>query len=169
MTVLPPTRQQLPDHAAYHDTISVATAEEKLKEKSGPCFLFRYSKTYKCYQIAIKYENEVEYIKVEIDKDAPSYQLQGSEKIFTSLDELVKYYQNNALSPTIRNIGQPCQENNTLSPTTRNIGQPCQENTTLSPTTRNIGQPCQENNTLSPTTRNIGQHSTENTSSCCIL
>ena len=110
-TVLSPTRRQLPNHAAYHENISATTAEEKLKAKSGPCFLFRYSNTYQCYQISVKYENEVEHIEVEIDKDVPSYQLQGSEKIFTSLDELVKYYQKNPLSPSIRKIGQPCREN----------------------------------------------------------
>ena len=111
MTELPLTRQQMPDHPAYHEAISGASAEEKLKAKSGPCFLFRYSEAMKCYQIAVKFNNEVKHIKLEIDKDALSYQLKGTQKIFTSLDELVEYYQKNALSPTIRKIGQPCRKN----------------------------------------------------------
>ena len=111
MFVLPPTRQQMPDHPAYHEEITGEIAEGRLRAKSGPCFLFRYSEVEKCYQISIKYDDKVMHIKLQIDKDAPSYQLDGSEKNFNSLDDLIKYYQKNALSPAIRKIGQPCRKN----------------------------------------------------------
>ena len=45
--------------------------------------------------MAVKCNNKVEHITLEIDKDALSYKLEGSEKIFKSRDELVKYYQKN--------------------------------------------------------------------------
>ena len=98
----------MPKHPAYHEEITGEIAEEKLRKESGPCFLFRYSVTAKCYQMAVKHDNKVEHIKLEIDKDAQSFKLQGSEKIFTSLEELVKYYQKNALISYITTIGQPC-------------------------------------------------------------
>ena len=99
----------MPIHPAYYGAITGAKAEERLKVKRGMCFLFRYSEAKICYEISVKSnDDKVSHIKLIMDKDAPSYQLEGSEKSFISLDELIKYFQKNALNPYISNIGEPC-------------------------------------------------------------
>jgi len=114
MTVLPPTKYQFPNHPSYHGPITGEEAKRQLQLQNGQCFLFRYSEAKKKYLISVKEcdENEVTHIRVEIDKDMPSYQLEGTQKPFKSLGELIKYYQKNPLSPTLRGIGEPCPNPN---------------------------------------------------------
>ena len=113
VAVLPPARHQIPDHWAYHGAITGNIAEKKLRAQRGACYLFRYSEAKKHHLVSVKSrDNQVHHVKLEIyaKKDSQSrlYRLGGSDKSFKSLNELIKYYRKNTLSPYIRSLGEPC-------------------------------------------------------------
>ena len=48
------------------------------------------------------------HIKLNIDTDKNNYSLEGTEKIFCTLNELLNYFEQNPLSSKIRGLGTPC-------------------------------------------------------------
>ena len=75
------------------------------------CYLTRYSKGTESYVVSALIHHKGSptsvHIKLNIDKDN-IYSLDGSEKIFRTLDELLDYFENNPLSSEIRGLGTPC-------------------------------------------------------------
>ena len=76
------------------------------------CYLTRYSETQESYVVsAIVYHQGIPtpvHIKLNIDTDNNSYSLEGTEKTFRTLDELLNYFEQNPLSHDIRELGTPC-------------------------------------------------------------
>jgi len=104
-------RYQLPIHSAYHGPIGSEKAKKLLREKGGKCFLIRYCDLRKIYLFTIvTSEQKIKDIHLEIDIEGFGFTLSGSQKNFKSIDKLIKYFQSNALSPTIRTIGKPCKD-----------------------------------------------------------
>ena len=76
------------------------------------CYLTRYSKGTESYVVSALIHHKGSptpvHIKLNIDKDNNIYSLEGTEKIFRTLDELLNYFENNPLSSEIRGLGTPC-------------------------------------------------------------
>ena len=109
LAIMTPTRHEMPNHAAYHGVLTGLVADDRLGRKEGIFFLFRYSENKKKYILAVlDSDKKVEHIEMEINTDEPLYRLQGTEKNFRSVDELVTYYQSHPLSASIRTLGKPC-------------------------------------------------------------
>ena len=99
----------MPNHAAYNGILTGQDASERLGQREGIFFLFRYSNERKKYILSVvDSDKEVEHIELEINNDEALYRLQGTEKIFPSVDRLVRYYQSHPLSASIRTLGKPC-------------------------------------------------------------
>ena len=97
----------------------------------GNCYLTRYSKTRESYVLsAIVFHDGIRepvHIKLNVDTEKRCHSLEGTEKIFRTLDELLNYFEKNPLSSDIRSIGSPClppeQYQHTTSATTRMTGE----------------------------------------------
>ena len=103
----------MPEHSSYHGDISGPEAERILKESpKRNCYLTRYSRNSSTYTLSVVYiynnQDKVLHLKLSIDNERLQHSLEGTEKIFTTLNELLQYYENNPLSPEIRNLGSPC-------------------------------------------------------------
>ena len=76
------------------------------------CYLTRYSKNQESYMVSAltHYQGTPTpvHIKLNVDKDNNSYSLEGTEKIFHTLEDLLNYFEQNPLSSKIRGLGTPC-------------------------------------------------------------
>ncbi len=107
-TPLPPSKDQLPNHPAYHMLCNGEQAEDKLRQKGGNCFLFRYSDTNQKYVLSVLNQKQFYNFTINIDNSVPSYSLIGTQNTFPSLNELVDYYVRIPLNHNVRTIGKPC-------------------------------------------------------------
>ena len=103
----------MPEHSSYHGDISGPEAERILKESpKRNCYLTRYSRNSSTYTLSVVYiynnQDKVLHLKLSIDNELLQHSLEGTLKIFATLNELLQYYENNPLSPEIRNLGSPC-------------------------------------------------------------
>jgi len=107
----------MPNHQSYHGELSSNEAERRLLDTSGPlegsnCYLTRYSNTNDSYSVSAvvhpKGSQKLVHLKLSIDTDQNCYDLEGSQKRFRTLDELLNYFEQNPLSSDIRALGTPC-------------------------------------------------------------
>ena len=103
----------MPHHPSYHGKISGKEAEQRLSENSeGNCYLTRYSENNKSYAVAAKISQngmvQPVHLVLEIDSEDSSYSLEGSGKPFRTINELLKYYEQNPFNEEIRSIGSIC-------------------------------------------------------------
>ena len=59
------------------------------------------------------------HIKLNINTEVGTYCLEGAEKYFQKIDDLLSYYENNPLSPGIRSIGSACRPHDDYQHTSR--------------------------------------------------
>ena len=113
---LQPQRSVMPNHPSYHGDLDGKEAEKRLLEKSkslgSNCYLTRYSQPQSSYVVsAIVFHQGTEtpvHIKLIVDNDNNRYSLDGSEKIFSTLDELLEYFKRTPLNAEIRGLGTLC-------------------------------------------------------------
>ena len=104
-----PSNNVMPNHEAYHGNISPNECKRKLKARGTTCFLFRYSNSRKVYQLAlVDFNHDVKFLNLKVDREKPSFGIVGSEKGFETVESLINYYQRNPISPTIQQLGEPC-------------------------------------------------------------
>ena len=124
----------MPNHPSYHGELTTKKAEERLSmamASGGNCYLTRYSKTRESYVLStIVFHNGIRepvHIKLNVDTEKGCYSLEGTKKIFCTLNEFLNYFENNPLSPDIRSIGSPClppdHYQHTMSATARMTGE----------------------------------------------
>ena len=87
----------MPNHLSYHGELTSKEAEERLSmamASGGNCYLTRYSKTQESYVLStiVVHDGirEPVHIKLNIDTEKGCHSLDGTEKIFRTLDELLK-------------------------------------------------------------------------------
>ncbi len=109
----------MPNHISYHGELDSKEAERRLsmaqvqaqgQAYSCNCYLTRYSKNRESYVVsALVYHNGNQtpvHIKLNIDNEN-GHSLEGTMKIYRTLDELLHYYESNPLSHDIRGLGAP--------------------------------------------------------------
>ena len=98
----------IPEHECYHHNISKREAERRLKQRGGRCYLTRYSETNKCYILSISQTAPTNTIRhFYIDKEKGDvYKIRGKQKDFTSIEDLLAYYESHAIDPAFSNIGR---------------------------------------------------------------
>jgi len=103
----------MPNHPSYHGELNSKEAEGRLSMVSGSlggnCYLTRYSKNNESYVVsALVYHNggyTPVHIKLNIDTEKNCHSLEGTEKVFRTLNELLGYFEQNPLSSDIRGLG----------------------------------------------------------------
>ena len=105
----------------YHSGISWKKSEKRLNAQDSDCFLVRKSQHQEGkLVISVKCGGKVKHHTVR--EENQRYEVEGTEKKFDSMDELIAYYQNNFLSTEEEVLTTPCPRP-TLS---RHIKQPPQ-------------------------------------------
>ena len=88
------------DEPWYHGDISWRVAEERLNKQDSDCFLVRKSQHQEGkLVISVKYGRVIKHHTVLTKY--PYYEVEGTEKRFSSMDELIAYYQDNFLMLTL--------------------------------------------------------------------
>ena len=95
-----------------------AEAEEKLKQHGGNCYLIRYSDANEVYVLSVmrrinKEEPISAHFKLNIIKGNPEgniYEIEGTEKKFDDLSQLLLYYHSYPIDHRIKGIGDPYQD-----------------------------------------------------------
>ncbi len=103
----------LPEHKAFHHTITQIEAEKRLKRKGDCCcYLTRYSRTNECYILSVYQSRPTSTMKhFKIEKDGNGkYKIKRKELIFDTIEELLEHYENNSIDPALKNIGKKYTE-----------------------------------------------------------
>ena len=87
-------------------------AEQTLANKEGDCYFIRFSNTHKKYMLSVSkksVDDTVIFRHFPIDIankfDLCEYEIEGSEKKFDDITELLHYYEENPLTDEIENLG----------------------------------------------------------------
>ena len=100
----------LGEHASYHQCITGEEAKRRLELCGGHCYLIRYSRKQECYVLSVYKHHEfqdpvIEHFQLVID-NATKHRIKGKAKTFTSIQSLLKYYEQNRIDPALRSIGR---------------------------------------------------------------
>lgn len=109
MTIPIPERKFMEDHNSYHGAISGEEAVKRLSRTNSDTYLSRFSSGNRTYVITIlKHEvRKVSHFQLAINRTSQQkYRVEGMEKHFDSIDELLGFYENNRIHPEFDNIGR---------------------------------------------------------------
>ena len=91
----------------YHGDITWEDSEERLRAQDSDCFLVRKSQHQEeKLVISVRYGQEVKHHTVGTKYQY--YEVEGTEKPFSSMDELIAYYQHHFLSTEEELLTIPC-------------------------------------------------------------
>ena len=92
----------------YHGDISWQLAEERLNKQDSDRFLVRKSQSQPGkYALAVRYGGIVKHFVIH--KENQRYEVEGTEKSFGSLQELVAFYKEHYLTTDWERLTTPCQ------------------------------------------------------------
>ena len=95
------------DEPWYHGDISWRVAEERLNKQDSDCFLVRKSQSQPGkYALSVRYGGIVK--NFVIHKDNQRYEVEGTEMQFSSLQELVAFYEEHYLTTDWERLTTPC-------------------------------------------------------------
>lgn len=100
---------------SFHGPLNKTESEAKLKEHGGDCFLTRYSKAKKAYQLSVinrgkkRSTAKIEEYHIIFNDEDCEFQIQGKEEVFDSIDDLLEFYQKTPISQTTASIGEPLE------------------------------------------------------------
>jgi len=106
----------MPNHPAYHGVITQEEAKSILQQNRGSSlrssyFLLRFSRENEVYILtSLGLDNEIYEKQLVIDQEEKIYYLRGSDKQFTSMEKLIKYFRSNPVNERMRLIGKPCNK-----------------------------------------------------------
>ena len=108
----PKVKCGITEHPSYRGPISGETAQQKLKEAGKDCYLIRYSAARDKYILTVARkggDSETLFqhfaIQVTAKFHQNEYEVEGAEKKFDDMVELLEFYQNNPLNHDIDSIG----------------------------------------------------------------
>jgi len=91
----------------YHGDISWTVAEERLKALSSDCFLVRKSKSEEGkYIMSVKYGGVTKHHRICVQNQR--YEVEGTKKQFSTLQQLIAYYKQHPLSTEWERLVKPC-------------------------------------------------------------
>ena len=103
-------------HKCYHGSISGPKAKSRLKAEGNDCFLVRYSNNQQKYLLSILKKGLgqdtdsdlfVEF-QILMVKNGKRCKIDGQSKTFSSLDEMITYWNMISLHPSVANLGTCC-------------------------------------------------------------
>ena len=105
---------ELSTHPSYHGTMDRISAETKLREQDGSCYITRYSRTRKVYVLSVikrkrpSSSGTVKHFKLKIEKqkDRASFEIHGAQRKFNSIAKMLDFYQQTHLNHDIGTIGK---------------------------------------------------------------
>lgn len=97
------------EHPSYHQAITGAEAEQRLKEYNVHCYLTRYSKLHEGYVLSV-YENQIqnsviEHFCIEVLNDG-KLKIAGKNRTFDDIQHLLLHYEKHRINPALRSIGE---------------------------------------------------------------
>ena len=99
----------------YHGVMNAKSAESVLRENGGGCFLIRYSQNRKMYILSVLAKREggkmaPYHFKIKISKNGAesTYEIEGSERKFNKILELLEFYHSNPCNQEVESIGNKC-------------------------------------------------------------
>ena len=108
-------------HPSFHGELTGEEANERLNSKGIHCYLVRYSKTWKCYVLCVRYTKGTRAFFSHITMVVRDKKLwldpEGEKKEFKSLDDLLSHYKKNSLNEELSNIGEVCESAELLNQT----------------------------------------------------
>ena len=91
----------------YHGDISCDVAEERLEAQDSDCFLVRKSRSQPGnYVLSLSYGKVMKHFVIR--KENRRYEVEGTEKSFGSLQELIAYYKEHYLTTDWERLTTPC-------------------------------------------------------------
>lgn len=98
------------EHPSYHQAITGAEAEHRLKQRGGHCYLIRYSKKNRCYVLSVYKEQrslqpEIEHFEIIVGENG-KHSIEGKVEAFDSIESLLEYYEQNRINPSLSSIGR---------------------------------------------------------------
>ncbi len=105
-------RRLMKNHSSYFGIKTGLEAEQLLTAMGEDCYLTRYSQQNRAYLLSVMKttqcggDNHFEHFKLLIDNKVEGYEIDGYEKSFKNIDNLLRYYQSNPITPRITSIGQ---------------------------------------------------------------
>lgn len=98
------------EHSSYHNQISKKEAKKRLKScGKNVCYLTRFSSSGRCYRLTVynkEIRNEIREFEIIIQRDDRQHNLRGKDMKFATIKELLEYYENNRIDPSLPNIGE---------------------------------------------------------------
>ena len=93
----------------YHGDISWEDAEERLEAQDSDCFLVRKSQSQPGeYVLSVSFGRIIKDFGICIRKESQCYEVEGAEKQFSSLEELVAFYKDHYLTVDGMMLTTPC-------------------------------------------------------------
>lgn len=93
----------------YHGDISWEDAEERLEAQDSDCFLVRKSQSQPGeYVLSVSFGRIIKDFGICIRKESQCYEVEGAEKQFSSLEELVAFYKDHYLTVDGMTLTTPC-------------------------------------------------------------
>ena len=110
-TILKP-QSSVCHHWCYVGVMTSKQAEQTLANKEGDCYFIRFSNIHQKYMLSVSkksVDDTVIYghypINITTKYDFCEYEIEGSEKKFDDITELLHYYEENPLTDEIENLG----------------------------------------------------------------
>ena len=92
----------------YHGDISWEVAEERLKALRSDCFLVRKSKSEEGkYILSVRYGGVTKHHRICVQNQR--YEVEGTKKQFSTLQQLIAYYKKRHLSTEWEKLIKPCE------------------------------------------------------------
>ena len=96
------------EHESYHENITGKEAEKRLKKLKKRSYLTRYSEIEESYILTVFEPRTPKYViqhyKIIIENGRCN--IDGKERDFENIDELLIYYERNRIHNAFKNIGQ---------------------------------------------------------------
>lgn len=106
-------RMNIDEHQSYQGVMTGETAQLKFQDKVGNYYLTRYSEERREYVLSVSKKinsNSVIFqhffIKITTTHDRSEYEIEGAEKKFDDISELLRYYEANAINDEVEDIGK---------------------------------------------------------------
>lgn len=105
------------NHPSFHGNMNDKAAENKLRKHGESCYLTRYSRSRKKLRLSVLrkkrdkliIEHNIISFVIRVEKDAHTYEIEGTENKFDDISYFLSFYQNQPINTNIDGIGQYIQ------------------------------------------------------------
>ena len=96
-------------HHSFHLAITAQEAEKRLRKCGNHCYLTRYSEIRQCYMLSVYQKAAMKHYEITFKHFShhKEYLIKGKTLVFGGLENMLAYYENNAMDSSLNNIGKP--------------------------------------------------------------